>query len=314
MLAGGAAAQDVYPSKPIRMIVPFVPGGATDLAARTSADRLAAHLGQPIVLDNRGGAGGALGTVAAARAPADGYTLLYAPSSTMLIGPALDPKTPFDTMRDFAVIGQAVRHPMILAASATLGVSDLNGLRATIKADPSKFSFGSAGAGTVSHVGSAAFASMIGAPEVIHVPYKGTAPAIVDVIAGRVSYIIDAIGPLAEHIRSGKLVGIAITSKQRAPQLPNLPTMAEAGLPEFLAYDWTPWSGIFVPKGTPPAVVERLNQALASALREPELGRRLIELGFIPMNPTLAESQAAVLQQSTMWAPLLKKLNIDAGS
>ena len=313
-VANVALAQDSYPGKPIRMVVPFAPGGATDLAGRAISDRLASHLGQPIVIENRVGAGGVVGTVVVAKSPADGYTLLYGASSTMLIGPVLDPKTPFDVTRDFVVVGQAAKLPLLMAASATLGVSDLRGLRAAITANPEKFSYGSAGAGTTSHVGAAAFAAMIGAPQVVHVPYKGTAPAIIDVIAGRLSFIVDAIGPLSEHIRSGKLVGIAITEKERAPQFPNIPTMAEAGMPEFLEYAWTPWSGIYAPKGTAPAIVERVNRDLNRANREPDLVKKLTELGFTPIYATVAESQAEVARQSTMWAPLIKRLNIQAGN
>ena len=308
-----AFAQDRYPSKPIRMIVPFAPGGATDLAGRAASGRLSTVLGQPIIIDNRVGAAGVVGTEVVARSPADGYTLLYGASSTMLIVPVLDPRTPFDVLRDFEVVGQAAKLPLLLAASATLGVSDLKGLRALITANPPKFSYGSAGSGTGSHIAGAAFAAMIGAPQVVHVPYKGTAPAIVDTIAGRLTYIFDGMGPLGEHIRSGKLIGIAIAEKERAPQFPNIPSMSEIGLTEFLDYAWAPWIGIYAPKGTSPAIVERINGELNRANRDPEFVKKLAELGFTPMTATVAESRAEVVRQSTMWAPLIKKLNIRAG-
>lgn len=312
--SGSAQAQDAWPSKSVRMVVPFAPGGATDLAARAVSERLSQMFGQTIVIDNRAGAGGQVGTVIVAKSPADGYTLLYGASSTMLILPALESNVQFDTVRDFSVAAMAVKLPLLLAASPSLGVTDLKGLRDLLKANPDKYSYGSAGAGTTSHVGAAAFAQMIGAPQVVHVPYKGTAPAIVDVLAGRLAYIVDAMGPLGEHIRSGRLVGIAITEKERVPQFPNLPTMAEAGLPEFLNYTWTPWSGIYVPKGTSTAIIERINRDVNRALKEPELLKKLTELGFFPIYASAAEAQALVNRESTLWAPLLKNLNIKGGN
>ncbi len=304
-----AAAQDKYPSHPITMIVPFAPGGATDIAARAIADKLSARLGQNIVIDNRAGAGGAVGTVAAAKAPADGYTILYNASSTMFIVPVLE-SVQFDPVRDFSVAVRAVKLPLVIAASPTLGVKDLKGLRELLKANPEKYAYGSAGAGTTSHVAAAALAQMVGAPGVVHVPYRGTAPAIVDVIGGRLAYIADAMGPLSEHLKSGQLIGIAITEKERASQFPNIPTMAEAGLPEFLEYTWTPWSGIYLPKGAPPAVIELINRETRAALAEPELGKRLVDLGFSTINEDVATSQALVNSDAQKWAPLLKSLKI----
>lgn len=315
LLAGATAfAQEHYPSKPIRMVVPFAPGGATDVAARALSDRLGALLGQPIVIDNRGGAGGQVGTVVVAKSAPDGYTLLYGASSTMLILPVLQSNVQFDTVRDFSVAVRAVKLPLVLAASATLGVSDLKGLRELLLANPEKYAYGSAGAGTTSHVAAAAFAQMIGAPKVVHVPYKGTAPAIVDTIAGRLAYIVDSMAPLGEHIRSGRLVGIAITEKERVPQFPNLPTMAEAGMPEFLKYTWTPWSGIYLPKGTPQAIIERINQDVNRVLKEPEVVKKLATLGFFPIYEGAAAAQALVDKESTMWAPLLKSIGIEGGN
>ena len=308
-----AAAQDAWPNRAVRMVVPFAPGGATDLAARTIGDRLSSLLGQAIVIDNRPGAGGAVGAVIVAKSPADGYTLLYGASSSMLILPVLEP-VQFDTVRDFSIAARAVKLPLLLAASPSLGVTDLKGLRDKLRANPEKYAYGSAGAGTTSHVGSAAFAQMIGAPGVVHVPYKGTAPAILDVMAGRLAYIMDAMGPLGEDIRAGKLVGIAITEKERAPQFPNIPTMAEAGLPEFLDYTWTPWSGIYVPKGTPQPIIERINREVNRELKEPEVLKKLNDMGFFPVYQSVAEAQALVNREATLWAPLLKKLNISTGN
>lgn len=304
-----ALAQDKYPSKPITMIVPFAPGGATDIAARAIAEKLSPRLGQNIVVENRPGAGGAVGTVAAAKAPADGYTMLYNASSTMFIVPVLE-TVQFDPVRDFNVAVRAVKLPLVLAASATLGVKDLKGLRDLLKANPNKYAYGSAGAGTTSHVASAAFAQMIGAQGVEHIPYRGTAPAIVDVIGGRLAYISDAMGPLTEFLKSGQLVGIAITEKERASQFPNIPTMAEAGLPEFLEYTWTPWSGIYLPKAAPKAVLEQINRETRAALAEPELAKKLVGLGFSTIDEDVATSQALVNGDARKWAPLLKSLKI----
>jgi len=308
-LALSGQAQDKYPSKPVTMIVPFAPGGATDIAARAIAEKLSVRLGQNIIIDNRAGAGGATGTVLASKAPADGYTLLYNASSTMFIVPVLE-TVQYDPVRDFSVAVRAVKLPLVLAASATLGVKDLKGLRDLLKANPNKYSYGSAGAGTTSHVASAAFAKMIGAEGVEHIPYRGTAPAIVDVIGGRVTYISDAMGPLTEFLKSGQLVGIAITEKERAPQFPNIPTMAEAGLPEFLEYTWTPWSGIYLPKGAPQAIIEQINRETNAALREPELSKKLVDLGFSTINEDVATSQALVNSDAKKWTPLLKSLKI----
>jgi tripartite-type tricarboxylate transporter receptor subunit TctC len=309
VVAMPAGAQDKYPSKPITMIVPFAPGGATDIAARALAEKLSPRLGQTIVVENRPGAGGAVGTVLAAKAPADGYTMLYNASSTMFIVPVVE-SVQFDPVRDFNVAVRAVKLPLVLAASATLGVKDLKGLRDLLVANPNKYSYGSAGAGTTSHVASAAFAQMIGAQGVEHIPYRGTAPAIVDVIAGRVAYISDAMGPLTEFLKAGSLIGLAITEKQRATQFPNIPTMAEAGLPEFLEITWTPWSGIYLPKGTPAAILEQVNREARAALADPALAKKLVDLGFSTIDEDVATSQALVNSDAQKWGPQLKALKL----
>jgi tripartite-type tricarboxylate transporter receptor subunit TctC len=310
LAAGAANAQDAFPNKPIRMIIPFAPGGATDLAGRAVADRLSQLLGQPIVIENRVGAGGQVGTAAVAKSPADGYTWLFGASSVMLILPALEQNVQFDTLKEFSVVARTSRLPLIIAVPASLGIKDLNGLRAYMKADPGKISYGSAGNGTTSHVGAAAFAQINGTPQAVHVPYKGTAPAIVDLVAGRLTYIMDAIGPLQEQIKAGKLVAIANTDKERAPQLPDLPTALEAGMPEFAKYPWTAWSGIFVPKGTPQPIIDRINREANRALKEPEVIKKLVDLGFGTLYGSAAEAQQIVNQEFAMWPPLIKSLGI----
>jgi len=314
LVAGQSHAQDNYPSKPIRMIIPFAPGGATDLAGRAVADRISQLLAQPIVIDNRVGAGGQVGTAAVAKSPADGYTWLFGASSVMLILPALESSVQFDTLKEFSVVARTSRLPLIIAVPAMLGVKDLKGLSALLKADPGKHSYGSAGAGTTSHVGSAAFAQINGTPQVLHVPYKGTAPAIVDLVAGRLTYIMDAIGPLAPQIKAGKLIALANTDRERAPQLPDVPTAAEAGMTEFAKYPWTAWSGIFVPKGTPQPIIERVNREANRAVQEPEVTKRLVDLGFGTLSGSAAEAQEIVNREFAMWPPLIKSLGIKPGN
>lgn len=303
-------AQETFPNRPVRIIVPYGAGGGTDITARQISERLTAQTGQAFIVDNRAGAASQIGTEAVARSPADGYTLLFSSSSSLTLLPALDAKARFDVLRDFDAVAIASKVPLVLVVPASLGVKDLAGLRALLKANPGKHSYASAGIGTGSHVAPAVLLQMTGATGVVHVPYKSAGAASLEVIAGRNTMMFDAVFQQLQNIRSGRVIALAVTDTARVASLPDVPTMSEAGMPEFMKLTWAPWQGFLAPKGTPRPILERLNQEIGRALRDPGLMKTFAATEVTPMGRPLAETQAFVEKEVKEWGALIKTVGI----
>jgi tripartite-type tricarboxylate transporter receptor subunit TctC len=269
-----AAAQD-YPARAIRLIVPFAPGGPNDIAARIVAEELSKALGQSVIAENRPGAGGNVGAEAAARSPADGYTLFWAQAATHGINPSLYRKLGYDVLKDFTSIALIGSEPLVLVANSAIPATDVKSLIAAAKAQPGKIHFGSGGSGTTPHMAGELFAMQAGV-KLVHVPYKGNAPAVADAIGGHVQLVFDGVNSSLGHIRAGRLKALAVTSRERAAVLPDVPTVAET-LPD---YEVLSWNGIAAPASTPTARVERLSAALMELGSLPAVQGRFAEMGM----------------------------------
>ncbi|HEX2831262.1 MAG TPA: tripartite tricarboxylate transporter substrate binding protein [Burkholderiales bacterium] len=304
LMAGVAHAQN-YPARPVRMIVPFTPGGSTDLYARTLSPRLGDALGQQVVVDNRAGAGGALGADLAAKAPPDGYTIWIGQTANLAIGPALRKKSPYDPVRDFAPITMVQRASSVFVVSASSPLKSLKDLIALAKKSPG-VTYGSAGVGTAGHINGFLVARMAGI-ELLHVPYKGASPAMLDLQAGRIATMATSIGSSAGLIKQGKIRAIATTGARRAPALPDVPTVAEQGV---TGYDIGSWHAVLAPAKTPAPIVARLNKELVAILNQPDIRDKLSHEGGEVMPTTPDEAAAYIRAEVGKWAKLLKDANI----
>ena len=303
-LAAGPAAAQSYPSKPIRWIVPFPTSGATDILTRTIAHKLSEALGQPVIVDNKPGAGGALGSDLAAKAAPDGYTLLMATTSTHSIGPALQ-KLPYDAQRDFAAISIVADATNVLIVSPQTGVKSVRELIALAKSRPGQLNYSSSGNGSIVHLSGERFKSMTGT-DIQHIPYKGTALAIPDIINGQIGLMFDSIVSVMPHIRSGKVKALAISSQKRSALLPELPTMTEAGVPGYVS---DTYFGVFAPAGTPHDIIQRLNAELVKIVHGADTKERLMKLGAEPVGSTPEKLAEMVKTENVKWAKVIK----DAG-
>ena len=296
----GAHAQD-YPTRPIRIIVPFAPGGSADVFGRVIAQRLQESMGQNVIVDNRPGAGSVIGTDAVAKSAPDGYTLLLM-SNTHTVNESLIPNKPFQLMRDFVPIAPINYSDLVLVAKAGAPFNTLGELIRVAKAKPGGMSYASSGPGTPYHMAGELFKAMAGI-SIVHIPYKGSAGARTDVLGGQLEMMFDAIPTMAEHIKSGKVKAIATTGKARASALPEVPTMAEAGVP---GYEATIWLGLMAPKGTPAAVVTRLNAELSKITSNPEVRRAWGAQGTTPMTMGVDEFTRYMNDDITKWARIVK--------
>jgi tripartite-type tricarboxylate transporter receptor subunit TctC len=306
LLPGLASAQK-YPSQPIHIVIPFSAGGAVDTVGRTLGERLGTQLGQPIVIDNRPGASANIGAEAVAKAAPDGYTLLVG-ANGLATNMTLFKSLPFNTLKDFAPISMIGNAPLVLVTAAKSPYKSLNDLLAAGRADRTALTYGSAGNGSSGHLAGALLES-VGKVTALHVPYKGGAPALVDLIAGRISFML--LNPLEvlPHVQSGRLRALAVSSPQRIALMPNVPTMSEAGLPGFEANVW--WA-LLAPAGTPHDVIAKLNAETQKALADPAARERLLRLGAI-VTPSTPEQLAAFLQSEvTKWARVIKAANVEA--
>jgi len=276
LLAGPAAAQMAYPSKPVRFVVPYPPGGPTNLMARLLQPELQKRLGVPVLIDNKPGAGGNLGTAEVAiQAPADGHTILLAASGPMAVNPSLFRAMTYNPLTDLAPVIQISSFPLVLEVHPSLGVKTLKEFMAKSKARPEDFSFASAGNGTPQHLAGEMYSKAVGV-KLTHVAYKGAGPALTDLLGGQVKVMFDIVASSQQQIQAGKLVPIAVTSSKRSAQLPDVPTMAEAGLPNFEA---TAWHGIAVRAGTPRPIIDRLNAVLNETFKDPAFRKKWEEIG-----------------------------------
>jgi tripartite-type tricarboxylate transporter receptor subunit TctC len=303
-LAGSAHAQS-FPSKPIRVIVPFPPGGGTDIVARTVTPKMAEILGQPFIIENRAGAGGNIGTEAVAKSPADGYTLLVASASTA-INTTLFPNLPWDPTRDFAPVVLMVVNNHLLAAHPSLPANNVQDLLALARAKPGYVTYASYGPGSSAHLTAEAFKLMAGV-DLLHVPYKGAAPAVNDLLGGQVNIMFADVAALLPHIKSGKLKALGIASTKRFEGLPEVPTIAESGVPGFEAGGFL---GLVAPAATPPAVVNALNAAAQKSLAMPEVRERLIALASPPVGGTPEQFGQHIKREIDKWARVIRAANI----
>ena len=295
-----ALAGAQYPDRPIRLIVGFPPGGAADILGRIAAQRLSESLGQQVVVDNRGGAGGLIATETAARANPDGYTLLFT-SIPHVINPHLYRKVSYDAIKDFAPIVQFVAVPLMMASNTAFPAKTVKEVIAAAKAQPGRINYGSGGSGSSSHLAMELFKSMAGA-DLNHIPYKGTGPLITDLIGGQISVTIASAVPLSPQVKAGKLRGLAVTSPKRSPSFPDLPAIAEA----VPGYEVVNWFGILAPAGTPPAIVARINQDFNAALASPKLREQLAAQGADATGGTSAEFAKIIRADFAKWAKVVK--------
>ena len=306
LMAGGsllparAHAQD-YPGKSIKMIVPFPAGGATDIVSRVIAQQLGTELGQSVVVDNRAGAAGVIGSEAGARAAPDGYTLLLTTSSTHSIGPLLNPKIPYSPTRDFTPIVYLAESPQVVVVPPDSPIKSIPELIAFAKANPGKLNFGSAGTGGIPHLSAERFQAMSGI-RMTHVPYKGTALAMPDLMAGRLDVMFDSISTALPHIREGKVRALAVTTRERSSVAPELPPLSQ-----FVpGYESLTWFGVFGPAGLPQPIVDKVNAALNRALRNPAVLQQLAQLGVDPGGGTPEDFRKKMAAESAMWKKVIE--------
>jgi tripartite-type tricarboxylate transporter receptor subunit TctC len=298
-----------YPTRPIRLIVPFAAGGPMDIMSRALGERLTTTLGQQVVVDNRGGAGGSIGAEIVARSSADGYTLLTGHIGTHAINVSLYPKLGYDPVKDFAPVSMIATLPLGLFVNVSVPAKSAGELIALAKAKPGQLNFASAGSGGPTHMAGEMLKAMAGI-DIVHVPYKGNAAALADLVAGRVQMMFSNLLTATPHVRSGKLRAIAISSANRSPQAPDLPAIAEAGVP---GYDLTPWYGVFAPAGTPKAIVTRLNREAGRILNAPDMKARFRTQGVDLVTSTPEEFAALIRREIPKWREVVKKSGASVG-
>ncbi|RYF24807.1 MAG: tripartite tricarboxylate transporter substrate binding protein [Comamonadaceae bacterium] len=274
--ASPAAQAQGYPAKPVQLVVPFPPGGAVDIVGRLVGKKLGDRLGQPVVIENKGGAGTIVGAAYVAGAPADGYTLLISSGSTFTVNPALNAKLPYDPLKSYEPIGLVARVPLILLANRDVPIGNLKQLISAVGATPGKYVYGSFGSGTTGHFAAELMWSAIGI-KLMHVPYKGSAPAMGDLIGGQIPFTIDTVAAALPQLKSGRIKAIAVTGASRATQLPEVPTVAESGFAGFSADSWL---AVVAPRGLPADVRARLHKALADTMADPEIRSKLVASGL----------------------------------
>jgi tripartite-type tricarboxylate transporter receptor subunit TctC len=306
VLVAGAVSAQTYPSRPIRWIVTYPPGGPTDAVARAVGAKLTEAWGQQIVIDNRAGAAGIIGTDLAAKAVADGYTLLFGTSAGLTINPALSSKLPYDPVKDFAPVSLLVLNPQILVLNNAVPANSVKELIAYAKARPGQLNYASVGQGSPNHLGMELLKAL-GGIDMVHVPYKGTGPAITDLLGGQVQLMFNSMPSVLPLVKSGKLKGIAVGSAQRSPAIPDLPTVAEAGVPGF---ENVTWYGMFAPAKTPQDIIVKLNRQVVKILAEPEMAQRLANQGAEPRSST-PEGLAKFMQvESVRWKKVIQAAGI----
>lgn len=305
--APGAWAQAWPAAKPIRLVIPFPAGGATDIIGRQVAQKLSVALGQQVVVDNKPGAGGAIGSDLVAKAPADGYTLLMATSSTHSIGPVLNPKMPYDAVKDFAPVSHIANAPSVLVVGQNFPANTARELIDLVKRNPGKYNFGSSGIGTYPHLSAEMFKWRAGGLFAVHIPYRGTGLVITDLVAGQIAFLMDSIVSAQTHIRSGKVKPLAVSGTKRSATLPNVPTLKEVGVPGM---EFGNWFGMFAPAGTAPEVVSRLNRELNAMLKTTDFVEGLDKVGAEPAGGTPEQFAKTYRDESEGWKALIQRAGI----
>ncbi|GAA4357057.1 tripartite tricarboxylate transporter substrate binding protein [Variovorax defluvii] len=309
LAAGPALAQDAWPSKPVRIVVPFAPGGTTDILARAVAPELSKALGQQFIVDNRAGAGGNVGADIVAKAPNDGYTLLMGTVGTHGINRALYPKLPYDPIKDFAPITLVAAVPNVMEMNVdkakALNINNVADFVKYAKANPGKLNMASSGSGTSIHLAGELFKTMTGS-FMTHIPYRGSGPALLDLVGGNADVMFDNLPSSMQQIKAGKLKALAVTSAQRSPALPDVPTVEEAGGPSLKGYEASSWFGLLAPAGTPPEIVNRIQQEVAKSLGTPAIKEKLVAQGAIPSGNTPAQFAKLIDSEHAKWAKVVK--------
>ena len=304
-----AALAQAWPAKPLRLVIPFPAGGATDIIGRTVAQKLSAALGQQVVVDNKPGAGGTIGADLVAKAPADGYTILMATSSTHSIGPALNPKMPYDAFKDFAPVGHIANAPSVLVVGSSFPAATAQELIAMIKKSPGKYNFGSSGIGTYPHLSAEMFKWRAGGLFVVHIPYRGTGLVITDLIGGQIAFLMDSVVSAQPHLQAGRVRALAVSGARRSSALPGVPTLTEVGVPGM---EFGNWFGVFAPAGTPPEIVQRLNRELNAVIRAPDVVDRLEKAGAEPAGGPPEQFAKTYRDESENWKVVIQRANIKA--
>jgi tripartite-type tricarboxylate transporter receptor subunit TctC len=300
------AFAQAYPSKPVRLVVPFPPGGSTDIVARIVAQKLGERIGQPVLVENRGGAGGTIGTDAVAKAAPDGYVLGFASTSTHAVAPAVYAKLPYDAVKDFAPISLVAVTPYLLVVNPKVEVKTLKEFVAYVKPRPGKFNYASAGTGSTTHLAMEMLKSSAGL-FILHIPYNGNGPAGTAVIAGDVEFLFGSLPALLPHAKSGRVRPIAVGTPKRSPSLPDVPTVAESGFPGF---DASLWLAVMAPAGTPAAVISRLNKEVVAVVKSPDAADALNKAGAEPVTSTPAELASMVREGVKKYAATVKRAGV----
>lgn len=304
-----AAFAAKYPDRPVRIVAPYAAGGTTDFITRLIATHLQRELGQTFIVDNKPGAGGNIGSNSVVKAPPDGYTLLAGSLSTFALNVAVQDNLGHDPLTDLIPVAMTTIVPGVVVVPTSLGVKDLRGLVALMKANPGKYNYGSAGNGTSSHIALSLLLAQTGT-QATHVPYRGVSAALVDLLAGSIAILFTSPTTVLDYIKQGKLIALAAVSPTRLKVLPQVPTAAEAGFPKFEAYSW---NCLFAPKGTPPQITEALFNAVAKVLKDPAVLDRFEEQGMLPVeNQTPASVAKYTRSEFERWVPIVKKMNINA--
>lgn len=306
LVASGAAAAQSYPNRPVRFIVPFAPGGNTDVQGRLIAQKLSEAWGQQVVVDNRGGAGGTLGVDMAAKAAPDGYTIVLASFGNILVGPALYRKLPYDPAKDLAPVLLVSTPPGLLVVNPALPAKDVQELIAYARANPGRINYGSAGNGVWNHLFGELFKSMAKI-EMTHVPYKGTAPAITDLIGGQLQMMMSPFPTALPHVKSGRLRALAVTDAKRSPVVPNIPTVAESGLPGYAAASWF---ALLAPAATPKPIIAKLNLDVNGVFAEPAVKAAFVSDGSEPVGGTPEDLARSIREGMAKWGKLVRDLNV----
>lgn len=304
--ASRAGAQDPLPGGSITLVVPFAAGGSTDVVSRLVADLLTKRIGHPVVIENVGGAGGTIGATRVARSKPDGATLLMGTVATHTINPLMSKTPPYDPVKDFTPVSLMANVPNVLLVNPTLKVDSVQDLIALLKKEPGKYSYATSGNGTPPHLSGELFKMRTGV-EMVHVPYRGGAPAMTDLVGGQVLIMFDVLSGAAGYVKSGAAKALAVTTKTRSPSFPDLPTMAESGLPDYETYTW---NAVFGPAGVPQAIVERLGGELRSVAADAEIQRRFAELSAVPVGSTPQELAAHVSAELAKWAPIVDAVGL----
>ena len=303
-----AHAQSAWPTaKPIRLVIPFPAGGATDIIGRTIGQKLSAALGQQVVIDNKPGAGGTIGADLVAKAPADGYTLLMATSSTHSIGPVLNPRMPYDAVKDFTAVAHVANAPSVLVVGRSFPAQTAKELVDLLKRNPGRYNFGSSGIGTYPHLTAEMFKWRAGGLFVVHIPYRGTGLVITDLVAGQIAFLMDSIVSAQPHIGDGKVRPLAVSGLKRSATLPQVPTFAEVGIPGM---DFSNWFGMFTPPGTPADIVQRLNRELNAVVRSAEVVERLGRAGAEPAGGTPEQFLKTYRDEAENWKAVIARAGI----